>query len=54
MANSTVSLNDGNGQTVINDFTNAPADIDALRDAITAKITLHDGVAGNTDFACNH
>ena len=50
MANSTVSLNDGNGQTVTVDFTNAPADIDALRDAITAKITSHDGVAGNTDF----
>ena len=41
MANSTVTLNDGNGQSVSVAFTNAPATIDALRDAIDAKMTSH-------------
>ena len=50
MANSTVTLNDGNGQSVSVAFTNAPATIDALRDAIDAKMTSHDGVLANTDF----
>jgi flagellin len=50
MANSTVTLNDGNGQSVSHTFTSAPANIDALRDALNTLMTSHDGVGSNTDF----
>ena len=50
MANSTVSLSDGAGSTVTTTFTAAPANIDALRDALTTAITAHDADASNTDF----
>ena len=50
MANSTVTLNDGAGQSVSVTLTNAPANIDALRDLLDAKITSHNGVGSNTDF----